>query len=196
MTDTAPAPVVQKVKKTTKPKKPAEHPKYSEMVVAALKDLKERGGSSRSKILKYIVTNYKVGDEKTVNTHLKLALKSGVQSGMLKQTKGTGATGSFKLGETAKKASVNPKKAAVKKAAAKKPATKKTKSPKKVTKKPAAKKLQSPAKEVTKKAKSPKKVAKKPASKKPAKSPKKPAVKKPTAKKAAAKKPATKKTKA
>ncbi|XP_064595764.1 histone H1-delta-like [Liolophura sinensis] len=191
MTDTAPAPVVQKVKKTTKPKKPAEHPKYSEMVVAALKDLKERGGSSRSKILKYIVTNYKVGDEKTVNTHLKLALKSGVQSGMLKQTKGTGATGSFKLGEAAKKAPTKPKKPATKK-----PATKKTKSPKKVTKKPAAKKLQSPVKKVTKKAKSPKKVAKKPASKKPAKSPKKPAVKKPAAKKPAAKKPATKKTKA
>ncbi|XP_064595774.1 histone H1-delta-like [Liolophura sinensis] len=191
MTDTAPAPVVQKVKRTTKPKKPAEHPKYSEMLIAALKDLKERGGSSRSKILKYIVTNYKVGDEKTVNTHLKLALKSGVQSGMLKQTKGTGATGSFKLGEAAKKAPAKPKKPATKK-----PATKKTKSPKKVTKKPAAKKLQSPVKKVTKKAKSPKKVAKKPASKKPAKSPKKPAVKKPTAEKPAAKKPATKKTKA
>ncbi|XP_064595827.1 histone H1-delta-like [Liolophura sinensis] len=191
MTDTTPAPVVQKVKKATKPKKPAEHPKYSEMVVAALKDLKERGGSSRSKILKYIVTNYKVGDEKTVNTHLKLALKSGVKSGMLKQTKGTGATGSFKLGEVAKKAPAKPKKPAVKKPAAKKPATKKTKSPKKVTKKPAAKKTKSPTKKVTKKTKSPKKAAKKPASKKPTKSPKKAATKKP-----AAKKPAAKKTKA
>ncbi|XP_064595816.1 late histone H1-like [Liolophura sinensis] len=166
------------------------------MVVAALKDMKERGGSSRSKILKYIVTNYKVGDEKTVNTHLKLALKSGVKSGMLKQTKGTGATGSFKLGEVAKKAPANPKKPAVKKPAAKKPATKKTKSPKKVTKKPAAKKTKSPTKKVTKKTKSPKKVAKKPASKKPTKSPKKAATKKPEAKKPAAKKPAAKKTKA
>ncbi|XP_064595795.1 histone H1, orphon-like [Liolophura sinensis] len=158
------------------------------MVVAALKDLKERGGSSKIKILKYIVTNYKVGDEKTVNTHLKLTLKNGVQSGMLKQSKGTGASGSFKLGEAAKKAPAKPKKPVVKKPAARKPATKKTKSPKKVAKKPAAKKPKSPTKKVTKKTKSPKKGVKKPASKKSAKSPKKPATKKPAAKKPAAKK--------
>ncbi|XP_064615540.1 histone H1-delta-like [Liolophura sinensis] len=192
MADSAPAPAMQKAKKTTKPKKPTDHPKYIEMVVAALKELKERGGCSKSKILKYIMVNYKVSDERTVNTHLKVALRNGVKTGVLKQTKGTGASGSFRLGDAAKKAPAKPKKV-VKKSAAKKPATKKTtatkktKSPKKVAKKPAVKKT--PTKKVVKKPKSPKKVAKKPASKKPSKSPKKVA-KKP------AKKTAAKKTKA
>ncbi|XP_064603020.1 histone H1-delta-like [Liolophura sinensis] len=182
MADTAAAPVA-KAKKASKPKKPADHPKYSEMVKAAISGLKERGGSSRQKILKYIVSNYKVGDEKSVNTHLKVALRNGVKSGLLKQSKGTGAAGSFRLGDSAKKAPAKPKKKAAakkpaaKKSPAKKPKVKKAKSPKKAAKKPAAKKA-------TKKA----------APKKP-KATKKPAAKKPKAKKSpkkAAKKPAKK----
>ena len=90
------------VKKATKPKKDAAHPKYSEMIAAAVAGLKERGGSSRQAILKYIQANYKVGE--SANVHLKLALKSGVKAGALKQAKGTGASGSFKLGEKPKKA--------------------------------------------------------------------------------------------
>ena len=59
----------------------------------------ERGGSSRQAILKYIAQNYKLGsDEKLVNAHLKMALKAGVKNGTLKQSKGIGASGSFKLG--------------------------------------------------------------------------------------------------
>jgi histone H1/5 len=53
-------------KKKAAPKKPAEHPKYSEMVVAAIAALKERKGSSRQAILKYIQANYKVGDNAAV----------------------------------------------------------------------------------------------------------------------------------
>merc|ERR1712018_588021 len=105
-------------KKAAKPKKPANHPKYSDMIKAAITSLKERGGSSRQAILKYISANYKVGDNAA--SHLKLALRAGVKNGSLAQSKGTGASGSFKLG-------------------AKKPAPKKAKSPKKA-KKPAAKK--------------------------------------------------------
>jgi len=95
----APAPKAAKPAKkaAAKPKKPAEHPKYSEMIVAAIKALKERSGSSRQAILTYIKANYKVGDE--ANTHLKMALKRGVASKLLKQVKGTGASGSFKVGE-------------------------------------------------------------------------------------------------
>ena len=181
----APAKATPKKPKTTKPKVPAAHPTYKVMVAAAITALKERGGSSRQAILKYIIANYKVGSNTTlINAHLKTALKSGVKSETLKQSKGTGAAGSFRLGE--KKAEKKPKaKKSPKKAVkAKKPAAaKKAKSPKKETKakKPAAKK-----------AAKPKKVTKSPA-KKAAKSPAKKAAKPKVAKKPAAKKTPTKK---
>jgi histone H1/5 len=55
-----------KKKVAAKPKKPAAHPKYSEMVGKAIAALKERGGSSRQAILKYIMANFNVGkDAKT-----------------------------------------------------------------------------------------------------------------------------------
>ena len=82
------------------------------MVHQALTNLKERGGSSRQAILKYIVKNFKVGkDENVVNTHLKMALKSGVKNSTLKQSKGSGASGSFRIGSEAKKAAKPTKKA-------------------------------------------------------------------------------------
>ena len=172
MSDAAPAKKAEKAK--SKPK-PAEHPKYSDMIAAAIVALKERSGSSRQAILKYISANYKVGDH--AGTHLKLALKRGVTSGALKQVKGTGASGSFKVADKPKEAK--------KKQAAKKPAAKKTPA-KKAAKKPAAKKTPKKAKKAT-----PKKAAKKPAAKKPAK---KPAAKKP-AKTVAKKKSTPKKAK-
>ena len=42
--------------------KPVEHPKYNEMIKAAIVALKERNGSSLQAIEKYIKSNYKVGD--------------------------------------------------------------------------------------------------------------------------------------
>ena len=169
MSDAKPSPQKKKVAA----KKPATHPKYSEMIAAAISALKERNGSSRQAIEKYIKANYKVGENP--GTHLKMALKRGVVSGLLKQTKGSGASGSFKLAEKPKPAK-KPAKKPVKKTAAKKPTAKKT----------AAKKKPAAAKKSTKKAKStPKKAAKKPTAKKSAK---KAAAKKPTAKKAAPKK--------
>ncbi|KAK6998268.1 histone H1-delta [Biomphalaria glabrata] len=119
----APAPVkTPKKKAAAKPKAPAAHPQYKAMIQAAIVALKERGGSSRQAILKYIAANYKVGDNPTaINARLKAALKAGVKAGTLKQSKGTGAAGSFRLGE--KKAEKKPK--------AKKVAVKKPKSPKK-----------------------------------------------------------------
>ena len=91
MSDAAAAPKVVKTpkKKTSKPKKPATHPKYSEMIAKAVGALKERGGSSRAAILKYIIKNYNVGSNTTVlNSHLKMALRAGVKSKSLKQVKG------------------------------------------------------------------------------------------------------------
>ena len=151
----------EKAKPATKKaaaKKPAEHPKYIDMVTAAIVALKERSGSSRQAIVKYISANYNVSE--SAGNHVKLALKRGVAAGVLNQPKGTGASGSFKVAKVEKKPA---KKPAAKKPAAKKPAAKKP-----AAKKPAAKKT--PKKKTPKKAKkaTPKKAAKKPAAKKPA----------------------------
>merc|ERR1719430_2143378 len=124
------------------------------MIVAAVKALKDRKGTSGAAIKKYILANYKV-DEKAVGIYVKASLKRLVAAGELKQVKGTGASGSFKLAEKAKPA----KKPAAKKAA-KSPKKKATKSPKKAVKKTPKKAAKSPAKK--------KPVAKK-AAKKPAK---------------------------
>lgn len=170
----------KKAPKKAAPKKPADHPKYIDMITAAIVALKERTGSSRQAIVKYIKANYKVGENADV--HVKMALKRGVASGALSQPKGTGASGSFKV---VKKAEPK-KKPAAKKPAAKKPAAKKAKKP--AAKKPAAKKStpkkKKPATKKASSAKKTKKPAKKPAAKKPAskKTPKK-GGKKPAAKK-------------
>ncbi|TRY68411.1 hypothetical protein TCAL_13520 [Tigriopus californicus] len=157
MTDSAAA----KPKKVSKPKAKPTHPPTSVMVMAAIKALKERNGSSLPAIKKYIAANYKVDVVK--NAHfIKKALKSLVEKKKLVQTKGAGASGSFKLAAAAKvekpKAAAKPKKAKTpkKKVVAKKPAgEKKAKSPKKKTaaKKPAT------ATAKPKKAKTPKKKA-------------------------------------
>ena len=94
MSDPAPAKSPAK-KKPAAPKKPAAHPPYIEMIKAAITALKERNGSSRQAIEKYIKSNYKVGE---AGPHVKLALKRAAASGKLIHTKGVGASGSFKLG--------------------------------------------------------------------------------------------------
>merc|ERR1712212_1068978 len=140
MSDAAPAKVAAK-KKQAKP----THPPYSVMVIAAIKALKERTGSSKRNILKYIQANYKLGDQASIR--LNIALRKLGKSGKLKQVKGVGARGSFKIPKPSKdgpkKPRGRPKKAGAKKAAKKKPAAKKAaKKPaaKKAAKKPAAKK--------------------------------------------------------
>ena len=135
------------------PKKPAvkpDHPLYAVMIAAAIKALKERGGSSRQAILKYILANNKIADAAKAQVRVKLAIRK-----MLADKKILPVKGSFKLPKEEKVA--KPKKKVVKKPAkkAKKPAAAK-KPAKKAAKKPAAKK---PAK----------KAAKKPAAKKAAK---------------------------
>ena len=157
----------KKVKKTA-PKKPAEHPKYIEMVVAAITALKERGGSSLVAIKKYIKANYKVGEGSDV--YIKQAVKRGVVTGVLSQPKGTGASGSFKVAKVEKPK----KKPAAKKPAAKKPAAKKATPKKKAAAKKATPKKKPAAKKATKKTPAKKKpVAKKPAVKKTKATPKK-----------------------
>jgi len=167
-------------KAPAKAKKAAEHPKYIDMIVAAIEGLKERTGSSRQAIIKYIKSNYKVGEN--ADAQIKLNLKRNVTNGGLVQVKGQGASGSFKV---AKKAPV------AKKPTAKKAATKKA-APKKVAKKAAAKKPAAKKTPVKAKKSTPKKKAKAPAKKASAKKPAKKAVKKTASKKKPAKKAAKK----
>ncbi|GFY61837.1 histone H1 [Trichonephila inaurata madagascariensis] len=175
--------------KAKKPKTNPTHPKVSEMVNAAIATLKERGGSSLHSIKKYIASNYKVDAEK-LSPFIKKYLKSAVVSGGLVQTKGKGASGSFRIGGSAagskeKKAPAKPKKAAAVKAS--KPKKAKAASPKKVAK-PKKAAVQKPKKSPAPKKAKPaaaKKAAKPKAAKPAAKKAKKP---KATPKKAAAKK--------
>nr|AAW27691.1 unknown [Schistosoma japonicum] len=103
------------------------------MIKKALKELKERGGSSRQAIAKYIKANYKVDDR--AESHLRRALVTGVKSGKIVHTKGIGASGSFKLADktvtpkkTVRPKAAKPKSSPKKKAATKKPKTAKPKS--------------------------------------------------------------------
>merc|ERR1711977_164712 len=155
MADAAPAKKVVKAKKVAKP---AAHPPFKAMILTAIKALKERGGSSRQAILKYVVANNKVDAAKAAGP-LKLALRKALAAGTIVKAKAAGkGAGKFKAGKVEK-----PKKV-------------------KKVKKPKAKKAKKPAKKAAKKPA--KKAAKKPAAKKPAA---KKAAKKP-AKKAAPKK--------
>jgi len=52
--------------------KKAEHPPYREMISAAIVNLKERNGSSRQAIKKYIHANYKVTFSYTCNNYYSL----------------------------------------------------------------------------------------------------------------------------
>uniref|UniRef100_A0A3B4C5Y9 Histone H1 n=1 Tax=Pygocentrus nattereri TaxID=42514 RepID=A0A3B4C5Y9_PYGNA len=187
MAEAAPAPAAAAPAKAPKKKRAAPPkkagPSVGELIVKAVSQSKERSGVSLAALKKALAAGgYDVDKNKS---RVKIAVKSLVTKGTLVQTKGTGASGSFKLN----KKQAEPKKKVAKKAApkakkavAKKPAA--AKKPKKVAaKKPAAAK------------KSPKKAKKPAAAKKVAKSPKK--AKKPAAPKKATKSPKkqTKKTK-
>ncbi|KAE9027011.1 hypothetical protein PR003_g11215 [Phytophthora rubi] len=156
-------------------KKANAGPGYYDLIKEAVISLKERSGSSRHAIDKYVAAKKGASYSKS---RLNIALKRGVESGKLVPVKG-----SFKL-------AAEEKKVAAKKPVAAKPVAKKAPA-KKAAKKPAAKK---PA---AKKAPTKKPVDKKTVTKKTAKTAKKPAAKKATktAKKVSAKKPTTTKKK-
>merc|ERR1711967_51403 len=105
----------------------ASHPPYATMVQEAIKDLKDRTGSSTVAIAKWVESKYTLPD--TFKKSLSTALKKMTEDGKLVKVKA-----SYKLGAALKAA---PKKKVVKKkpatATKKKPVKKK---PKKVVKKP------------------------------------------------------------
>merc|ERR1712088_570424 len=122
-----------KAKKAAKPKAAPAHPTYKAMSVAAITALKERTGSSRQAILKYVVANYKVGEDTRAGKLLNAALKKAVAGGALKMAAAPGKknSGCYKVAEKPKVEKKKAKKPAKKPAAkkAKKPAAKKAKSP-------------------------------------------------------------------
>ena len=175
MADSLAAPAlaaVSKVKKPGKPKKSADHPPYSTMVIDAIRGLADRKGSSRQAILKHVLANNKVDAAKAA-VLVRKSLTRLVASNQIvaAATAGRKGAGSFRLSPELKKAMAG-QKAKAKKVAAKisKKAPKKAGAAKKA-KKPASKKMG-------------KKAAKKPGVKKAAaKKPAKKAVKKTGAKK-------------
>ncbi|XP_043285333.1 histone H1-like [Venturia canescens] len=135
------SPKKSKAPSTKKPRAKPSHPKVADMVNTAIKELKERGGSSLQAIKKYMAGTYKVDAEKQA-PFIKRYIKSALASGALVQIKGKGAAGSFKLSASAvKAATVKPK--AAKKVVKPKTAAKKAPAAKKTT---AAKKAVSPSK--------------------------------------------------
>ncbi|XP_026984373.1 histone H1.1 [Sagmatias obliquidens] len=146
----------------TAKKKPAG-PSVSELIVQAVSSSKERSGVSLAALKKALAAaGYDV--EKN-NSRIKLGLRSLVSKGTLVQTKGTGASGSFKFNK--KVASVDSKPSATKVAVKAKVTS--SKKPKKATGVAAGKKG----------VKTPKKAKKPAATKKSSKSPKKSRVVKP-----------------
>ncbi|KAK2882323.1 hypothetical protein Q8A73_022833 [Channa argus] len=192
-----------KKKAASRPKK--EGPSLPKLIVSAVAESKERKGTSLAALKKLLAA--KGVDVTKANKRINITVTKLVTQGTLTQTKGTGASGSFKIAKKEPKAAKPAKKVVKKKAPvkAKKPSTKKPAAAKKpkaaAAKKPAAakkspKKVKKPAAAVKKSAKSPKKAAKSPkkvpkkapaAKKAPVKKAAKPAAK-PKAKKAAAKK--------
>ncbi|XP_033630660.1 histone H1.0-B-like [Asterias rubens] len=170
MADTVATP---KAKKPATPKKRTapQHPPYESMINEAVRALDDKKGSSRQAIIKYIKNAHRL-EQTNVETRIKLALKRMAAKGVLTHTKGSGASGSFRVPADSSKAAGK----------GKKKTTKKT-TPKKVKKPPVSAKPSKKAASV--KAKSPK--TKKPAAKTEAK--KKPAATPKKSKKAATKKP-------
>merc|ERR1712142_616564 len=78
------------------------HPKYSDMIIEAIKELKLRTGCSRTAILKQIKEVHDLGDEKRALMYLTVALKKGVEKGSFKMAKEEGKNSKkYKLGENA-----------------------------------------------------------------------------------------------
>ncbi|KAL7310726.1 hypothetical protein PS15m_010192 [Mucor circinelloides] len=118
----------------TKSKKAAEHPSYESMIVAAVSNLKERKGSSRPAIKKYILANYKVSPGAHFDSQISGAIRRGAAKDVFSLPKGL--SGTVKLVKPVKKTSE--KTAEKKTSASKKSEPAKKTSAKKVVKKKAA----------------------------------------------------------
>ena len=78
-------------------KEASNHPTYAEMISSAITTLKDRTGSSRQAIAKFVYENYEVDADKAA-LHLNKALKKGVENGYFKMARKSGkGAGSYKL---------------------------------------------------------------------------------------------------
>jgi len=76
----------------------AHHPPWADMMCAAVKSLNEKHGSSIPAIKKYILANYTIDIEPSkITPMMKRGAKAALASKMLRQVKGKGLSGSFKL---------------------------------------------------------------------------------------------------
>jgi len=135
---------------TKSPKSPSgpPHPKYSEMVKEAITELKDRKGSSKRAIQKYIQEKYSIEENPRTNQHMNRTLRAMLDNNEIHHHSGqkaTGANGSFRLGASGssssgeekrgrpKTKSTSPSKPKAKKASPVKhsPSPKKASSPKK-----------------------------------------------------------------
>ncbi|KAI0401456.1 hypothetical protein F4802DRAFT_580318 [Xylaria palmicola] len=155
------------------PKAKSAHASYQDMITDAIIALKDRTGSSRQSLKKYVKANNTISaSDRMFDSLFNKALKSGVDKGVFEQPKGP--SGTTKLSkkskpatkpapakegdkEAKKPAPKKEKEAAKKTATAKKPAAKKEKEA--GEKKPAAKKAAAPKKAAPKKATAAKKDA-------------------------------------
>ncbi|XP_050524476.1 histone H1, orphon-like [Daktulosphaira vitifoliae] len=140
-----------KAKKVT-----ASHPTTATMVLEALKELKEKKGSSIITIKKFLNANYKV-DTTKLGPFIKKFLVTAVADGQILQTKGKGANGHFKLpSQVIKKVNskkINEKKIPVVKKLSTTKKSKLIKHPAKIIKIPSVKEPSSKIKKTTTKAK-------------------------------------------
>ncbi|KAI8971786.1 linker histone H1 and H5 family-domain-containing protein [Mycotypha africana] len=69
-------------------KKGADHPSYENMITAAILNLKERKGSSRPAIKKYILANYKMNPGNQFDYQISNAIRRGVAKNVFSLPKG------------------------------------------------------------------------------------------------------------
>ncbi|ORZ03760.1 linker histone H1 and H5 family-domain-containing protein [Syncephalastrum racemosum] len=128
---------VDSAKTSTSTKSKGEHPPYETMIRNAILALKERKGSSRQAIKKYILANNKVSQGTHFDSQINAAIKRGHGKGIFQLPKGLSGTVKLAKPVKEKKATGEKKKAAP---------TKKSTSPSTTTAKKAA-----PSKATTKK---------------------------------------------
>lgn len=82
---------------TTTTKRKSTHPSTRVMVGKALKEIgNNRKGISMQKIKSFVATNFNINHDR-INIYINKYVKAAVGSGVIIQTKGTGAVGSFKI---------------------------------------------------------------------------------------------------
>ncbi|VUC25431.1 unnamed protein product [Clonostachys rosea] len=156
------APAATTKKAAAAPKAKASHASYQDMIIDAIVNLKDRNGSSRQSLKKYVKANNQLNlvSDKMFDSLFNKALKNGVDKDIFEQPKGP--SGGTKLAKKKvepkkeKKAPAPKKETVVKKTATKATTEKKAPAPKKAaapkTKAAAEKKAPAPKKAAPKKA--------------------------------------------